>query len=70
MPRHSWNSNHVIGHLMLFELSRHSVIIIGIQKISVIKASANIAANAYRLSWHDDAEFFPTLVLYVHRQMA
>ena len=24
MPRHSWNSNHVIGHLMLFELSRHS----------------------------------------------
>lgn len=23
-PRHSWNSNHVIGRLMLFELSRHS----------------------------------------------
>lgn len=24
MPKHSWNSNHVIGRLMLFELSRHS----------------------------------------------
>jgi len=24
MPRHSWNSNHVIGRLLLFELSRHS----------------------------------------------
>jgi alkane 1-monooxygenase len=24
MPRHSWNSNHIIGRLMLFELSRHS----------------------------------------------
>jgi len=24
MPNHSWNSNHVIGRLMLFELSRHS----------------------------------------------
>jgi len=24
MPIHSWNSNHVIGRLMLFELSRHS----------------------------------------------
>ena len=24
MPEHSWNSNHVIGRLMLFELSRHS----------------------------------------------
>ncbi len=24
MPRHSWNSNHVIGRLFLFELSRHS----------------------------------------------
>lgn len=24
MPWHSWNSNHVIGRLMLFELSRHS----------------------------------------------
>lgn len=24
MPVHSWNSNHVIGRLMLFELSRHS----------------------------------------------
>ena len=23
-PHHSWNSNHVIGRLMLFELSRHS----------------------------------------------
>jgi alkane 1-monooxygenase len=23
-PQHSWNSNHVIGRLMLFELSRHS----------------------------------------------
>lgn len=23
-PRHSWNSNHVIGRVMLFELSRHS----------------------------------------------
>jgi alkane 1-monooxygenase len=24
MPAHSWNSNHVIGRLALFELSRHS----------------------------------------------
>jgi alkane 1-monooxygenase len=24
MPHHSWNSNHIIGRLMLFELSRHS----------------------------------------------
>lgn len=24
MPAHSWNSNHVIGRVMLFELSRHS----------------------------------------------
>lgn len=23
-PQHSWNSNHVLGRLMLFELSRHS----------------------------------------------
>lgn len=23
-PRHSWNSNHVVGRLVLFELSRHS----------------------------------------------
>ena len=23
-PTHSWNSNHVIGRLLLFELSRHS----------------------------------------------
>lgn len=24
MPHHSWNSNHVLGRMMLFELSRHS----------------------------------------------
>ena len=24
MPWHSWNSNHIIGRIMLFELSRHS----------------------------------------------
>lgn len=24
MPQHSWNSNHVMGRMMLFELSRHS----------------------------------------------
>jgi len=24
MPQHSWNSNHIIGRLVLFELSRHS----------------------------------------------
>ena len=24
MPRHSWNSNHLLGRMMLFELSRHS----------------------------------------------
>lgn len=24
MPQHSWNSNHIIGRVMLFELSRHS----------------------------------------------
>src|SRR5437868_7936031 len=24
MPEHSWNSNHILGRIMLFELSRHS----------------------------------------------
>ena len=24
MPHHSWNSNHIVGRLMIFELSRHS----------------------------------------------
>jgi alkane 1-monooxygenase len=24
MPNHSWNSNHILGRMMLFELSRHS----------------------------------------------
>ena len=24
LPQHSWNSSHVLGRLMLFELSRHS----------------------------------------------
>jgi alkane 1-monooxygenase len=24
LPKHSWNSNHVLGRMMLFELSRHS----------------------------------------------
>jgi alkane 1-monooxygenase len=24
MPWHSWNSNHVLGRIVLFELSRHS----------------------------------------------
>ena len=24
MPRHSWNSNHILGRIILFELSRHS----------------------------------------------
>ncbi len=24
MPHHSWNSNHILGRIMLFELSRHS----------------------------------------------
>jgi len=24
LPRHSWNSNHILGRLLLFELSRHS----------------------------------------------
>ena len=24
MPHHSWNSDHMVGRLMLFELSRHS----------------------------------------------
>ncbi|MBK7433357.1 MAG: alkane 1-monooxygenase [Chitinophagaceae bacterium] len=24
LPQHSWNSNHILGRLMLFELSRHS----------------------------------------------
>jgi alkane 1-monooxygenase len=24
MPQHSWNSNHAIGRILLFELSRHS----------------------------------------------
>jgi alkane 1-monooxygenase len=48
MPEHSWNSNHVIGRIVLFELSRHS-------------DHHYIASRKYQvLRHHDDAPQMPT----------
>jgi alkane 1-monooxygenase len=48
MPAHSWNSNHVIGRLMLFELSRHS-------------DHHYLASRKYQLlRHHDDSPQMPT----------
>jgi len=48
MPRHSWNSNHALGRLMLFELSRHS-------------DHHYLASKKYQiLDHHDDAPQLPT----------
>lgn len=48
MPQHSWNSNHVIGRVMLFELSRHS-------------DHHYLASRKYQLlRSHDDAPQMPT----------
>lgn len=48
MPAHSWNSNHVIGRVMLFELSRHS-------------DHHYLASRKYQvLRSHDDAPQMPT----------
>jgi alkane 1-monooxygenase len=48
MPVHSWNSNHVIGRLMLFELSRHS-------------DHHYLASRKYQLlRHHEDAPQMPT----------
>ncbi|MEO7446611.1 MAG: alkane 1-monooxygenase, partial [Ferruginibacter sp.] len=48
MPIHSWNSNHVIGRVMLFELSRHS-------------DHHYLASRKYQvLRHHDDAPQLPT----------
>jgi alkane 1-monooxygenase len=48
MPVHSWNSNHVIGRLMLFELSRHS-------------DHHYLASRKYQvLRHHDEAPQMPT----------
>jgi len=48
MPEHSWNSDHIIGRLMLFELSRHS-------------DHHYLASRKYQiLRHHDDAPQMPT----------
>lgn len=48
MPQHSWNSNHILGRLMLFELSRHS-------------DHHYLASRKYQvLRHHDDAPQLPT----------
>ncbi len=48
MPWHSWNSNHIMGRLMLFELSRHS-------------DHHYMASKKYQvLEHHDDAPQLPT----------
>lgn len=48
LPQHSWNSNHVLGRLMLFELSRHS-------------DHHYMASRKYQvLRHHDDAPQLPT----------
>jgi alkane 1-monooxygenase len=48
MPHHSWNSNHIMGRLMLFELSRHS-------------DHHYLASRKYQiLQHHDDAPQLPT----------
>ena len=48
MPQHSWNSNHVLGRIMLFELSRHS-------------DHHYLASRKYQvLRHHEDAPQLPT----------
>lgn len=48
MPQHSWNSDHVLGRLMLFELSRHS-------------DHHYLASRKYQiLQHHDDTPQLPT----------
>ena len=48
MPQHSWNSNHILGRLMLFELSRHS-------------DHHYLASKKYQLlQHHDNAPQLPT----------
>lgn len=48
LPHHSWNSDHVVGRLMLFELSRHS-------------DHHYLASRKYQvLRHHDDAPQMPT----------
>ena len=48
MPMHSWNSNHILGRLMLFELSRHS-------------DHHYLASRKYQvLQHHDEAPQLPT----------
>ncbi|MFD2526585.1 alkane 1-monooxygenase [Flavihumibacter stibioxidans] len=48
MPEHSWNSDHLIGRLLLFELSRHS-------------DHHYLASKKYQvLNHHDDAPQMPT----------
>ena len=48
MPHHSWNSNHIIGRLLLFELSRHS-------------DHHYLASRKYQiLKHHNDAPQLPT----------
>ena len=48
MPEHSWNSNHILGRLMLFELSRHS-------------DHHYLASRKYQvLRHHDEAPQLPT----------
>jgi alkane 1-monooxygenase len=48
MPQHSWNSNHILGRLMLFELSRHS-------------DHHYLASKKYQvLQHHEDAPQLPT----------
>lgn len=48
MPQHSWNSNHILGRLTLFELSRHS-------------DHHYLASKKYQLlQHHDDSPQLPT----------
>ena len=48
MPHHSWNSNHAMGRILLFELSRHS-------------DHHHLAARPYQILRHfDDAPQMPT----------
>jgi alkane 1-monooxygenase len=48
LPEHSWNSNHIIGRVMLFELSRHS-------------DHHYLASRKYQvLRHHDDSPQMPT----------
>jgi alkane 1-monooxygenase len=48
LPEHSWNSNHILGRLMLFELSRHS-------------DHHYLASRKYQvLQHHDNAPQLPT----------